>query len=71
MLQTSRQDWQISRHVLACVGLGLFGCGIVVSNTLFSNIPLWIARPALILLVGICLEIMVVALVGRYIPAGS
>jgi hypothetical protein len=58
--------WQIPRGVLACVGLALIGCGIVASNALFGTIPVWFARPALILLVGVGAEIMAISLIDRY-----
>ena len=53
-------------RVLLCGGLLTVGCGIVASNVLFNVIPLWIADPALILLAGLTVEILLVSLIDHY-----
>jgi hypothetical protein len=56
----------ISARVLLCGGLVTVGCGIIASTVLFNAIPPWIADPALILLVGLIVEILIVSLIDHY-----
>lgn len=70
MIQMHREK-QIPKHVLVCAGLALLGCGIVASNALFSTIPLWFARSALILLAGLGSEVVLVSLIDHYTNSDS
>jgi hypothetical protein len=68
MLQLHRREQQlpVPIRMLICSGFLTAGSGIVALNVLFSSIPLWIGRPALILLIGLTLELLFVSLVDYY-----